>query len=122
MDRKSIAILVACSALLFLWPVLVNKISPPPPAPPPNTNVVAQATNQLAAGTNQPASMGPASTETGAVSTASFVVHTNIPEQLLVVTNDNAQYIFTSRGGGLKEVRLMRYPEQVSSRRQRTRQ
>jgi YidC/Oxa1 family membrane protein insertase len=122
MDRKSIAILVACSALLFLWPVLVNKISPPPPAPPPNTNVVATATNQLTAGTNQPAAIGAAPAGTGAGSTASFVVHTNIPEQLLVVTNDNAQYIFTSRGGGLKEIRLTHYPEKVSSRRQRTRE
>ncbi|MDB6122302.1 MAG: Membrane protein insertase YidC [Pedosphaera sp.] len=122
MDRKSIAILVACSALLFLWPVLVNKISPPPPAPPPSTNVVSSATNQLAGDTNQPATIGPIPGGTGSNSSATFVVHTNIPEQLLTITNDKAIYTFTSRGGGLQKVELTRYPEKVSTRREKIRQ
>jgi YidC/Oxa1 family membrane protein insertase len=87
--------------------------------------VVSSATNQLAGGTNQPAvapTQAQTTTVTGAGSTSTFVVRTNIPEQLLVVTNENAIYTFTSRGGGLKEVQLTRYPEAVSSRRQRSRQ
>ena len=35
-------------------------------------------------------------------------------EQVLVVTNINARYTFTSRGGGLKLVELVQYPETVS--------
>lgn len=124
MDRKSIVILILCSVLLFLWPMLYNKISPPRPLPPQATNTVSTtATNQIAEGTNQPA-VAPTQTANvgGSNSVSTFVVRTNIPEQLLVVTNDDAIYTFTSRGGGLKQIELTRYPETVSSRRQKSRQ
>src|SRR5581483_10077172 len=42
-----------------------------------------------------------------------LVVNTNIPEELLVVTNENARYTFTSYGGGLKLVELVHYPDTV---------
>ncbi|EEF59916.1 membrane protein insertase YidC [Pedosphaera parvula] len=121
MDRKSISILIVCGALLFLWPVLVNKILPPKPAPP-HTNLVSSAssTNQTALGTNQ-AAIAPAQPafEAGTNVASQFAVNTNQPEETLVVTNDNAVYTFTSRGGGLKEVELLHYPETVSALRRR---
>jgi YidC/Oxa1 family membrane protein insertase len=40
-------------------------------------------------------------------------VDTNTAEELLVVTNNNARYTFTSYGGGLKLVELVNYPETV---------
>jgi YidC/Oxa1 family membrane protein insertase len=43
------------------------------------------------------------------------VVDTNVPEQKLVVTNRDARYTFTSRGGGLQLVELLAYPETVAS-------
>jgi YidC/Oxa1 family membrane protein insertase len=45
-----------------------------------------------------------------------------VPEELLVLTNDNARYTFTSHGGGLKLIELVRYPESVSTRREKLRQ
>jgi len=47
--------------------------------------------------------------------------NTNTPERLLVLTNgrplhDWARYTFTSRGGGLKLVELLDYPETISAR------
>ena len=69
-----------------------------------------------ATGTNGPAQ--PAVPTTLEAPTASqFAVNTNIPEKLLEVTNANAHYTFTSRGGGLKLVELLHYPETVSRRR-----
>jgi YidC/Oxa1 family membrane protein insertase len=47
---------------------------------------------------------------------SSPVFDTNTPEELLVITNARARYTFTSRGGGLKSVELLDYPETVSAR------
>ena len=44
------------------------------------------------------------------------VFDTNTPEKLLVITNARARYTFTSRGGGLKSVELLDYPETISPR------
>ncbi len=122
MDRKSIILLVICALLIVVGKPLVDHYFPPPPAP---TNVVSQATNQLpeattnqpSATSNQPPSPGFTGGEPSAV--AAFVEQTNVPEKLLLVTNDNARYTFTSRGGGLKQVELVHYPETISSRRTR---
>ena len=48
------------------------------------------------------------------------VFDTNVPEQLLVLTNARARYTFTSRGGGLKSVELLDYPETISPRWKKT--
>jgi YidC/Oxa1 family membrane protein insertase len=106
--------LVVCGALLFLWPILVNKILPPSHVPP-HTNVVstASSSNLVAQGTNQAAFVA------GTNAVSQFVVNTNQPEETLVVTNENARYTFTSRGGGLKIVELLQYPETVSTVRRR---
>lgn len=106
MDRKSIAILVVCLALLLLWPQLVNKLLPPKPLPPGATNAVVTA----AVSTNA-AAPAPAATATA----PGVIFDTNAPEQTLTVTNDGARYVFTSRGGGLKSVDLLKYPETVSA-------
>ncbi len=45
---------------------------------------------------------------------------TNTPERLLLLTNANAIYTFTSHGGGLKTVALLHYPQHVSVRWQKT--
>ena len=111
---------------MLFWPVLVKKMYPPPPYVAGSTNGVANATNQaLANGTTGTNSRVPAAASIPQLATsvalpeAKFVVHGEVPEQLLVVTNNEARYTFTSRGGGLKEVQLPRYPETVSSRRQK---
>ncbi len=116
MDRKSILLIVACVAALFLWPLLINKIYPPIPVPV-STNQVAVATNTLAPGSNSVAQPG-TNVQPGTPATAApiFAVTASVKEQLLVVSNENARYVFTSHGGGLKEVELLHYPETVKSR------
>ena len=41
---------------------------------------------------------------------------TSLPEHTVVLTNGTARYTFTSRGGGLKLVELLDYPETISAR------
>ncbi|MGH7976580.1 MAG: membrane protein insertase YidC, partial [Limisphaerales bacterium] len=70
------------------------------------TNVVSTAQ------TSEPTPAATSTTTT--VSTQIF--DTNAPENLIVITNADARYTFTSRGGGLKSVELLKYPETVSPR------
>ncbi len=128
MDRKSILILAVCFALLLLWSPLINHLFPPPP---PSTNTVMTAASPMPAntsisqGTNQPAAAVAAEAATSPMTVPTsnapgrFVVSGDIPEQLLTITNAEARYVFTSRGGGLKFVELTRYPAKVSRRRQK---
>src|ERR1043165_8026660 len=115
MDRNSIIILVVCFILLMLWyPLVVNKLYPSKPVPrgtnAPVTTVTA--TNQAAPTTNPPV-LAEAPTNAPRVA-----INTNVAEELVVVTNENARYTFTSHGGGLKLVELVKYPETVSAKRQ----
>jgi YidC/Oxa1 family membrane protein insertase len=116
MDRKSISVIVACVITLILWQfVIVPKFWPYKPLPPSATNSVNSAQSPLgtntAAGSNSIA--GAATTTTA--SSPMLEVNTNTAEQLVVVTNDNARYTFTSYGGGLKLVELVHFPETIPS-------
>lgn len=107
MDRKSIIVLVVCLLLLAAWPSLVNKMYPPVPVPRSTntlagTNLVVEATQAVAAAAQAVAQPVPAA-----------VVPPGAPEQLLVLSNENARYTFTSHGGGLKKVALTKYRETV---------
>ncbi len=115
MDRKSIIILVVSFGLIMAWLPLSNKIWPPKPAPP-RTNTVTNVTNQMERGTNPP-SMS-AATNVPPNRASVLTISTNAPEVLLVVTNENARYTFTSHGGGLKQIELFHYPETVNCREQ----
>lgn len=123
MDRKTIAILVACFALLMLWPKLVSTIYPPKPLPPGMTNTVVAAT--LSANTNAATATAAAPPATAPVAPVAAAVpprplfDTNAPEQTLTISNANARYIFTTRGGGLKLVELSRFPESFSTLRKK---
>jgi len=109
MDRKSIIVLVVSFVLLMLWYPLVNRLYPPRP---PGTNTVASATNPISASPG-------ASAVTPVVSapppTASLV-RPDSPEETVTLENEDARYIFTSHGGGLKLMELKKYPEAVGCR------
>lgn len=115
MDRKSIIILVACFLLLVSWPVLLNKIYPPKPLPPGSTNAPAA---QASAVSNPAASSAVSAEAAPAVVSNTALVFTmpGAPETLVDVTNDNAHYTFTSHGGGLKSVELVKFRESVAGR------
>ena len=121
MDRKSILILIACFGLMLTWNRLMQKMYPTSPA---TASQTARATNSpantasaraSAAGTN------PAANVSSPSLTHKFVVPTNVPEELIVLTNDDARFTFTSHGGGLKDVELLHYPETIATRRNKGR-
>ncbi|HEX5221398.1 MAG TPA: membrane protein insertase YidC [Verrucomicrobiae bacterium] len=115
MDRKSIVVIIACIGFMFLWSgVLVPKYFTKPA--PPGSNI--KGTNAPSAGstsgTNVPATV---TTSPSVPTNAPFVrptFATNTAEQLIVLTNENARYTFTSQGGGLKQVELWKFPETIS--------
>ncbi len=122
MDRKSIIILALCFASLWYLPRLVNTIFPPIPVAAGSTNHLAQSAGTTSnSGSSAVGSSASAPVANGVPailpdSAARLVIQTNIPEELVTLTNENAIYTFTSRGGGIKEVHLLKYPELVSRR------
>ena len=106
MDRKSVIVLIVCGVLFMLWAQLTPRLYPPQPVT--RTNVLARATNAVTGGTNVPVPLEAAATKP-------FIPPApGAPEELLVLTNDVARYTFTSHGGGLKLIELLKYPESVS--------
>jgi YidC/Oxa1 family membrane protein insertase len=59
---------------------------------------------------------GVASSSVSNETTTAMPSSTNVPERLLTLTNDDVRYIFTSRGGGIKSVALLKFPETISPR------
>jgi YidC/Oxa1 family membrane protein insertase len=107
MDRTGIIVVTLCAILLVFWFVEQQKYAPPRPQPQSATNT-ATAAQTVTANSNAvspPPNVVPV-----------HVFDTNAPEELLVITNARARYTFTSRGGGLKLVELLDYPETVSPR------
>jgi YidC/Oxa1 family membrane protein insertase len=116
MDRKSIAVIVVCMGLMFLWQgVLVPKyFSEKRPVAPLDTNAPPATATTTTAGT--PAlTPAPGAALTG--STTRPVFKTNAVSQLLVISNENARYTFTSQGGGLKHIELVKFPETITRKR-----
>ena len=111
MDRTGIIVVTLCAILLVYWFVGQQKYAQQQ-ARYAATNQVAKAQSQFAA-----TSSNAVSPTLNVITTAvPPVFDTNTPEELLVITNARARYTFTSRGGGLKSVELLDYPETVSPR------
>jgi YidC/Oxa1 family membrane protein insertase len=110
MDKTGIIVVSICVLLLGWWFIEQNKMA--------QQQAHYAATNQLAmaqaasTNSNSTPAMAAVSTEPAPV----VVFDTNMPEQSLVLTNGRARYTFTSRGGGLKQVELLDYPQTVSAR------
>jgi YidC/Oxa1 family membrane protein insertase len=111
MDRTGIIVVTLCVVLLGYWFVGQQKYAQQR-ARYAATNQAAKAQSQFAA-TNSNAVAPALNVTTTAVLP---VFDTNAPEELLVITNARVRYIFTPRGGGLKSVELLDYPETVSAR------
>src|SRR5690242_17663527 len=109
MDRKSIIILVVSLLVLIAWYPITNKIFPPKPAPIRSTNLVSRTTT-----TNQLSSTNRVEPRLAALTNSA--PSTNIlsrEERTVTLENDDARYVFTSIGGGLKIVDLKRFPAAV---------
>lgn len=113
MDRTSIIVVVICVLLLFAWKPILDKFFPPRLLPAGVTNALNASLNASNQAPSSP--VAPASVE--APPTPMLLADTNVPEQLVEITNPNAHYTFTSIGGGLKLIELLKYPETVARRR-----
>lgn len=107
MDRKSVIVLSICFVLFVLWAQVVPVLYPPKPIV--RTNIVASLTNTIPATNATTALEAPRG---GAIPWTA--PQPGAPEELVVLTNDVARYTFTSHGGGLKLVELLKYPESVA--------
>src|SRR4051812_4840367 len=115
MDRKAIIVLTLSVALLFSWYFMVGRIFPPRPVPV-NTNTIALASNRAGTLTNQPGLSAATNLAPLLTSGSTNAVRPNQPEETIVLSNAVARYTFTSHGGGLKLVELLKYPQRVACR------
>ncbi len=111
MDRTGIIVVTICVILLGFWFVDQQKHAQQQ-ARYAATNQAARAQSLLAATNANTVSPTPNVTATAQLP----VFDANTPEDLLAVTNAHVRYTFTPRGGGLKSVELLDYPETVSAR------
>src|ERR1019366_6660352 len=111
MDKTGIIIVSICGALLVLWFIQTQKQEArwqQQKAEFDRTNVVSTA--------QTPASPATVSTTTATATQIFDIPQSGDPENLITISNADACYTFTSRGGGLKSVELLKYPETVSAR------
>jgi YidC/Oxa1 family membrane protein insertase len=108
MDRTGIIVVSLCGVLLVLWFFQTQKqeaLLQQQRAEFARTNIVSMpqtSANQVAIPTT--------------TTTSVQIFDTNSRENLIVISNADARYTFTSRGGGLKTVELLKYPETISAR------
>jgi YidC/Oxa1 family membrane protein insertase len=107
MDRTGIIVVSICAILFVTWFVEEQKYQSHLPPPQLATNTVVVAQTQAASPSTAPSTP---------VATPWFGLETNAPEKLITVTNADARYIFTSRGGGLQSVELSKYPDTIPLR------
>lgn len=103
MDKKTIYVVVACMAALFGWQMLVSKLYPPrPKAARPLTAATTNAVTNVTA-------TAVATNEAPQLSTSVALPVDRPAEKTETLTNDRVRVTFTSWGGGIKSVQLLRY-------------
>ena len=107
MDRTGIIVVSICAILFGVWFIEMQKYQSHLPPPQRATNPVAVA---------QTPATNPSAPTSTPVATPWFGLATNAPEKLITVTNADALYTFTSRGGGLQSVELSKYPDTIPLR------
>lgn len=119
MDRKAIIVVSASVLFIILWVTVITPKYLMQPAPPRPTNSVATVTStnattsSMGAASNRVSSV--ASPATNANAAGAFVA-ASTPEETLEITQGDVRYLFTSHGGGVKQIQLLRYPEVVKGR------
>jgi len=105
MDRKTMLVVLGCLVALLASQALINKIYPPKPKPlRPTAAVVTNASPQQAQ-TGKPAEQTAALTNAPAVEQA----QPSSPEQIVSLSNDFIRVDFTSWGGGVRSVELLKH-------------
>ena len=113
MDRTGIIVVTLCVVLLGTWFIWEQKYYSQVAQSQTGTNTLATVSSQTATTISNAATAG--ATAAPAANVA-FPADTNVAEQTVVLTHANQRYTFTSRGGGIKSVELLDYPETISAR------
>ena len=113
MDKTGIIVVSLCGVLLVWWFVEQKKIADQQ-AQYAATHPVAVEQQRIAPTNTMPASATYPHSD-GVTASVVFDEH-SAAEQIIVRTNGRARYTFTSRGGGLKQIELLDYPQTVSAR------
>jgi YidC/Oxa1 family membrane protein insertase len=113
MDRTGIIVVTLCVVLLGAWFIWEQKYYSQVAQSQTGTNTPVTIPPQTTTTTSNAA---PATTTAVSATTSGFPADTNRAEQTLVLSNALERYTFTSLGGGLKSVELLRYPETISAR------
>ena len=118
MDKTGIIVVTLCALLLGWWFIEQNKYAKEQ-AEYARTHPISTPTavqGVLTNGSNVTNQLEEAIARASGRYIGPGVLPTNSPEQTMVLTNGKARYTFTSRGGGLKLVELLDYPETISAR------
>jgi len=113
MDRTGIIVVSLCVILMGVWFVAEQKYASQLARSQAGTNALAAAQPQTATVASNAA---PTTLPAASATPLGYSFDTNVPEQIIVLTNALERYTFTSRGGGLKSVELLDYPETISAR------
>jgi YidC/Oxa1 family membrane protein insertase len=108
MDKRTMLVVVACIVALLGWQLLIGKLYPSRPKPIPaevttadtNTNIAPALTTAPVPATN---------TMTAAPTAAPETEAPKPPEQWVVLSNQFVRVEFTSWGGGVRSVELLKY-------------
>ena len=113
MDRKSLIVLAAAFAILLAWMPLTNKLFPPKLLPIQPTNAVVGVSSNGITPLRPDPNVNVTPVNTGF---RPENVGVQVKEETLTLENEDARYVFTSTGGGLKHVSLKKYPESVAKK------
>jgi len=122
MDRKAFIVVSASVVLILLWSGVIVPKYLAKPLPPGATNTVGTApslttTNQAAYQAIAAASTSGSASSGSVEATAQPFVAPSSEEVTLTVTNEDARYVFTSHGGGIKQIELVHFHEAPANRR-----
>jgi len=110
MDRKAILVVSASVAFIILWVFVIVPKYLTKPTPPQSAQSVAAA-EATVSGTNVTSSPQVIISSGGSTNAVAPFVAPSTPEQTETLTTKDARYVFTSHGGGLKQIELLAYPE-----------
>src|SRR5262245_18880101 len=113
MDRKSFIVLAICGTLFLLWIYLTPRLCPPTARPAPGTNFAAVRTNEVI---HPPVTSGTNATTADNPPKGFTQPAMDSPEETIVLSNALARMTFTSRGGGIKLVELLKHRESFTCR------
>lgn len=111
LDKETIIALAACTVVLVLTPVVINKLYPPQPKPPSSRGVTADTNAVPVAATSTASSSNIVAATTNSLPSVEAVMppRERPPEEIVTLANDLVKMDITTWGGGIKSVELLQH-------------